>query len=155
MLTGSCLCGDIAFEIDGPVQQIAHCHCSMCRKFHGAPFATFAATSPGDFRWRHGEEKVVHYRSSATGSRKFCSRCGSAAPACPEGGPFALIPLGNVGEDPGARPSLHFSVGSLAPWRRILDDLPRHAPRARPARPAEAACAAPSASNSTATRTAW
>ena len=35
MLTGSCLCADIAFEIDGPVDIVGHCHCSMCRKFHG------------------------------------------------------------------------------------------------------------------------
>ena len=125
-LTGSCLCGDIAFEIHGPITQIAHCHCSMCRKFHGAPFATFAVASPEDFRWRKGEEKVAHYRSSGTGWRNFCPRCGSAAPACPEGGPFALIPLGNIAEDPGVRPSLHFFVGSQAPWHRIPDDLPRH-----------------------------
>ena len=54
MLTGSCLCGDIAFEIDGPVDTAGHCHCSMCRKFHGsaraaADFAGWPAptTSPG------------------------------------------------------------------------------------------------------------
>lgn len=32
MLTGACLCGDIAFAIDGAVDGMAHCHCSMCRK---------------------------------------------------------------------------------------------------------------------------
>jgi len=126
MLTGSCLCGDIAFEIDGPIEQIAHCHCSMCRKFHGGPFATFAVASPRDFHWRQGAEKAVHYRSSDSGWRNFCPRCGSGVPASPEGGPFALIPLGNVAEDPETRPSLHFFVGSKAPWHRIPDDLPRH-----------------------------
>ncbi len=126
MLTGSCLCGDIAFEITGPVQQIAHCHCSMCRKFHGAPFGTFAVAAPKDFHWRQGEEKAIHYRSSATGWRNFCPRCGSGVPACPPGGPFALVPLGIVAEDPGARPSLHFFVASKAPWHTIVDDLPQH-----------------------------
>ena len=125
-LTGSCLCGDIRFAIDGPVQQIAHCHCSMCRKFHGAAFASFAVTAPEHFHWRQGEGNVVHYRSSGSGWREFCPRCGSAAPACPEGGPFALIPLGNIAEDPVTRPSLHFFVGSKAPWHAIVDDLPRH-----------------------------
>lgn len=126
MLTGSCLCGDIAFEINGPVDQIGHCHCSMCRKFHGAAFATFAVTAPEHFHWRQGEDKAAHFRSSSQGWRNFCPRCGSAVPACPPGGPFALIPLGNVAEDPGTRPSMHFFVGSMAPWHTIADDLPQH-----------------------------
>ena len=126
MLTGSCLCGDIAFEIDGPVDHIVHCHCSMCRKFHGGPFATFGVTAPSNFRWRQGSDNVVRYRSSGKGWRNFCPRCGSAVPVSPEGGPFALVPLGNVAEDPGVRPNLHFFVGSKAPWHDIPDDLPRH-----------------------------
>ena len=126
MLTGSCLCGDIAFEIHGPIEQIAHCHCSMCRKFHGAAFGTFGVAAPHHFRWRQGEDRVVRYRSSASGWRNFCPRCGSGVPAYPEGGPFALVPLGNVAEDPATRPSLHFFVGSKAPWHNIADDLPRH-----------------------------
>ena len=126
MLTGSCLCGDIAFEINGPVDQIGHCHCSMCRKFHGAAFATFAVTAPEHFHWRQGEDKAAHFRSSSHGWRNFCPRCGSAVPACPPDGPFALIPLGNVAEDPGTRPSVHFFVASMAPWHTITDDLPQH-----------------------------
>ena len=127
MLNGSCLCGDIAFEIDGPVDQAAHCHCSMCRKFHGAAFATFATTAPDHFRWRRGADLAVHFKSSTHGWRNFCPHCGSAVPACPPGGPFALIPLGNVAEDPGTRPSLHFFVDSKASWHEIQDDLPQHA----------------------------
>ena len=126
MLTGSCLCGDIAFEIDGPVDHIGHCHCSMCRKSHGAAFATFGVAAPEDFHWRQGEDKVVHYRSTKTTWRNFCPRCGSGVPACPPGGPFAIIPLGNVAEDPVARPELHFFAGAKAPWHNIVDDLPQH-----------------------------
>ena len=131
----------------------------MCRKFHGAAFATYTGAAPADFHWRQGEEKVVHYRSSQNGWRNFCPRCGSAVPASPEGGPFAAVPLGNVAEDPGIRPSAHWFVGSKAPWHHIPDDLrdttyirpssdptlsPSNVPaavRRHPARPAEAACA--------------
>ena len=126
MLTGSCLCGDVAFKVDGPIDQVGHCHCSMCRKFHGSAFATFGVATPKDFRWTRGEGKVRHYQSSKHGWRNFCLRCGSAVPGAPEGGPFALVPLGSVVEDPGTRPRLHFFVGSMAPWHEIVDDLPRH-----------------------------
>ena len=126
MLTGSCLCGDIAFEINGPVDQIGHCHCSMCRKFHGAAFATFAVTAPEHFHWRQGEDKAAHFRSSSHGWRNFCPRCGSPCRPAPPGGRSPLIPLGNVAEDPGTRPSVHFFVRSMAPWHTITDDLPQH-----------------------------
>lgn len=126
MPTGSCLCGDVAFAINGAVEQMANCHCSMCRKFHGAAFATFGVVAPSDFEWLRGEDKVVHYQSSSRGWRNFCPRCGSAVPACPPGGPFALVPMGNVEDDPHTTPSLHFFVGSKAPWHRIADALPQH-----------------------------
>ena len=34
MVHGSCLCGQVRFELTGPAQFINHCHCSMCRKVH-------------------------------------------------------------------------------------------------------------------------
>ena len=126
MLTGNCLCGDIAFEIDGPVEIVGHCHCSMCRKFHGGAFATFGTSAPKDFRWARGAERIRSYQSSARGYRHFCPRCGSAVPMSGQDMPFALIPMGNVAEDPGTRPRLHFFTGSMAPWHSIVDELPRH-----------------------------
>ena len=41
MLRGSCLCGTVRYEIRGPVGRVSHCHCAMCRKAHGAAFATY------------------------------------------------------------------------------------------------------------------
>ena len=125
-VAGACLCGEVAFELAGPVTQMAHCHCTMCRKFHGAAFATFGVVAPTDFRWVRGAGQVVHHQSSARGWRHFCPRCGAAAPAMPPGGPFALVPMGNLAEDPGQRPALHFFTASKAPWHRIADDLPCH-----------------------------
>jgi hypothetical protein len=29
---GSCLCGGVEFEIDGPLMAPLNCHCSQCRK---------------------------------------------------------------------------------------------------------------------------
>ena len=126
MPTGSCLCGAIAFEVDGPVDMVGHCHCSMCRKFHGSAFATFGTAAPERFRWVCGAEQVRTYQSSAEGLRPFCPRCGSAVPGAGEGLPFVLVPMGNVAEDPGTRPRLHMFTGSMAPWHTIVDDLPRH-----------------------------
>ena len=35
MIRGSCLCGAVAFEIEGEVTPIGMCHCSKCRKVSG------------------------------------------------------------------------------------------------------------------------
>ena len=126
MLTGSCLCGDIAFAIDGPIEEMTHCHCSMCRKFHGSAFATFGMAAPADYRWVRGEARVRSYRSSSQGCRHFCPRCGSAVPSHGDDSPNTIIPMGNVAEEPVARPQRHIFIGSMAPWHQIVDDLPQH-----------------------------
>jgi hypothetical protein len=36
---GSCLCGAVTYEITGPFEYVGNCHCSICRKSHGAAFA--------------------------------------------------------------------------------------------------------------------
>ncbi len=43
MIHGSCLCKRVRFEIRGALGRSSHCHCSMCRKAHGAAFGTYAA----------------------------------------------------------------------------------------------------------------
>ena len=124
MYSGSCLCGDIAFVVDGPIEHVDQCHCSMCRKAHGAAFATFGGAAPERFRMLRGESLVRSYRSSPIGRRHFCGRCGSIVPFAIPGKPVAIA-LGNVERSPAARPKSHFFVGSKAPWHDIVDDLPR------------------------------
>ena len=124
MYSGSCLCGDIAFVVDGPIEHVDQCHCSMCRKAHGAAFATYGGSAAGDFRMLRGETLVRRYRSSPVGTRLFCPRCGSVVPMKIADKPVAIA-LGNVAQSPAARPKSHFFVGSKAPWHDIADDLPR------------------------------
>ena len=33
--SGGCHCGHIRYQFSGPLQDIAHCHCSICRKVSG------------------------------------------------------------------------------------------------------------------------
>ena len=54
MLTGSCLCGSVAYEVDGPPGPIVHCHCATCRKTHGSAFSTVTNVPRDRFRWRKG-----------------------------------------------------------------------------------------------------
>jgi hypothetical protein len=64
MLRGSCLCGGVRYEINGPLSYPLNCHCSMCRKAHSAAFRSRARVKADDFRWMQGAELVTYYESS-------------------------------------------------------------------------------------------
>jgi hypothetical protein len=127
---GTCLCGDIAFEADPPFEFLAHCHCSMCRKTHGAACDAALGVDARQVRWLRGQDGVRRYESSPGNYRPFCGRCGSSVPSpvprvYPERG-RAVVPAGSLDDDPGAREEIHIFVGSKAPWYAIADDLPQH-----------------------------
>ena len=41
-VSGGCLCGAVRFTAKLPSKWCAHCHCSLCRKAHGAGYVTWA-----------------------------------------------------------------------------------------------------------------
>lgn len=126
MTRGVCLCGAVRFEFTEPFLTMIHCHCSMCRKHHGAPFVTFAVGSAAALRWLAGEETISRYVSSERGARPYCPRCGSVVPMPLPGTDLAIAPAGNLESDPGIRPSAHIFVASKAAWHTITDSLPQH-----------------------------
>ena len=76
MLTGSCLCGAVAYEADATVERIIHCHCQTCRKTHGTAFSSVTAVPREKFRWTRGADRLGAIESSPGKFRRFCSRCG-------------------------------------------------------------------------------
>ena len=138
-LTGGCLCGGVRYEISGSLRHASHCHCTMCRKHHGAAFGSYASVSRADFAFVTGATLVGRYASSSGVERGFCTRCGSTLfwDEIENRGSFGVA-LGTLDGDPGVRPSLHIFVGSKALWYEIDDSLPKHqtSPRAVAAKPA-------------------
>ena len=123
-IKGGCLCGKVRYEIAGRLFDASHCHCSMCRRHHGAAFATYADFEPEDFKWVAGEELVKEYAPSPEGGWCFCSECGSSLAGTVEG-KITCITLGTVEGDPGIEPESHIFVGSKAGWDEINDDIPQ------------------------------
>src|SRR3954463_12488193 len=126
VVTGSCLCRAVQWEARAPFFNMTHCHCSMCRKAHGAPFATYVGTKADGFRFVQGEAAIKRYRSSGQTERCFCGLCGSVVPGAPYSG-SAYMPAGCLDQDPGVRPKAHIFAASKAPWYTIADSLPQHA----------------------------
>lgn len=127
MIEGSCLCGEVRYAIDGEIGQVSHCHCSMCRRIHGAAFGTYGAVPKENFRWLSGAGSVKTYRSSENLERTFCSNCGSTLQAILKTEPDVVyLTLGTMDGDPNCRPECHIFVASKAPWHEITDDLPQY-----------------------------
>ena len=125
VITGSCLCRAVSYEITGSLKAAGHCHCLICRKSHGAAFATWAHVSPDQFRWRSGVEFVARYESSPGKERCFCQKCGSPL-VLSDSGKITEVVLATVDGDPGVRPGEHIFVGFKAPWYEIVDALPQY-----------------------------
>ncbi len=128
MVHGSCLCGAIGYEVEPPFGVMTHCHCSMCRKAHGAAFATCVGAQVEHFRWTRGEGVQGRYHSSENVDRVFCRTCGSSLLFLWLPSPDRVwIAVGTFDVDPGCRPEAHIFVASKAPWFSITDTLPQHA----------------------------
>jgi len=123
-INGKCLCGKVRYEVAGPLFNADHCHCSMCRRQHGAAFATYAEFHPGDFKWTSGKGLVKVYETSPGVGWCFCSECGSTL-AGTDKGKVTTVTLGTVEGDPGVKPAAHIFVGSRPRWDVINDDLPQ------------------------------
>lgn len=126
-LRGGCLCGAVKYEIDGDIEFASHCHCAMCRKVHGAAFATYGGVSSRQFRFTQGADAVRTFESSPGVRRRFCPRCGSPLTWTQDQRPEHIaFTLGTL-ETPVSPPAgmRHIYVASKAPWYEICDSLPR------------------------------
>jgi hypothetical protein len=130
-VTGSCLCGSVAFDINGSATPIEFCHCPRCRKAYGSAFAATFYVRASAFRWTLGEHHVAIYdapiRQHPPAYRHaFCRLCGSALPIVNHEVDYAEIPAGVLDADPGVRPLRHVFTQRRAPWYEPIDDLPQH-----------------------------
>ncbi|WP_111265906.1 GFA family protein [Marilutibacter maris] len=74
---GSCLCGRVRFLVRMPVKWVAHCHCTRCRRAHGAAFVTWVGMEEARVGIEDPEGALRWHVAVGGGQRGFCSHCGS------------------------------------------------------------------------------
>ncbi len=104
---------------------MGHCHCSMCRKFHGAAFATFGEAKSENFHWIEGENYLQAYKAENGTIRKFCKQCGSSMifEVANDIGEMVEFALGTLDSDLDRQPDTHIFVSSKANWSVVNDGL--------------------------------
>lgn len=124
--TGSCLCGEVRFEILGDFERYFLCHCARCRKDTGSAHAANLFSSSAKIHWLSGQDKVKAFRLASTRHAKsFCSECGSALPGLQMDGTLLVVPAGSLDSALDVRPDAHIFVARKADWDERLEDVPR------------------------------
>ena len=129
-ITGSCLCGDISYEISQNVGDITHCHCIKCRKAHGAAFSSVAKIEDQNFLLRDESQYLKSYESSEGKYRHFCSNCGSQIYAKRDSTGFIILRLGTLNDDSMTgshyQESKHIWLAEKACWYGTNSSLEEH-----------------------------
>jgi len=76
MKIGSCLCGAVAFELHGGLDDMIACHCIQCRKQSGTYWIS-AHIADTDLKFTQ-QRGLKWFASSDFAKRGFCGECGSS-----------------------------------------------------------------------------
>ena len=122
MISGSCLCRAIRYEVTVPISELRHCHCKDCQKSSGAGGAVNAMIPSSGFRITHGEPrrftKVAD--SGRTLHRFFCGDCGSPLYSRRESMPeMTSVRIGTLDDAPPMKVTANIWTNSAPPWAYI------------------------------------
>lgn len=118
--TGSCLCGGVKYEVEGPLRPVVYCHCEQCRKTSGHHVAASSAPRDnvkisGELRW---------YTSSETARRGFCATCGGNLFWDGRGENLSIM-AGTLDDTSELSAMGHIFVADKAGYVEICDGLPQ------------------------------
>ena len=133
-LTGGCQCGAIRYALTGPPERVHLCHCRMCQKAVGGPFAASAPVRRSHFAWTRGTP--ASFASSSLAHRDFCGTCGTPLTWREAANPrFVDVSIATLDDPEPVEPLLHVWTESQIGWFEIDDHLARYPTNERP-RPA-------------------
>lgn len=95
-MKGSCLCGEIVFELDVEKLKIYQCHCEQCRKQSGTASSCCSVVETNRFSWLSGQSNISKWVKGSGFTSHFCSICGSPVPNEFRGMPYTWIPVGLI-----------------------------------------------------------
>ncbi len=120
--TGGCLCGRRRYHFDADPVAVGLCHCNMCKKATGGPFAILVRVRQADLHWE--ADRPAIYRSSPIAVRGFCPDCGSPLLLDYDGDAYLRLTVGSLDQAEQVEPEGHYGIESRLPWVNCWADLP-------------------------------
>lgn len=130
--TGTCLCGAVSFAMAAPSKWVAHCHCTLCQRAHGAAFVTWVSADESRVTVADSSGRLRWFSSSPHAQRGFCARCGSTLFFRSSKWPGELhIARANFIGPVDRQPQVHAYYDTHVNWLELNDSLPRKPDPAR------------------------
>ncbi|MGW7773129.1 GFA family protein [Pseudomonas machongensis] len=120
---GGCHCGALRYRLEGDLTDVAHCHCSICRRVSGGLVVTWLTLPRKGFQWMAGEPK--RYVAPASCTRFFCRDCGAHVALETTHSPLSIdVTVATLDRPEQVRASRHIWTGSRLPWLHLDEELP-------------------------------
>lgn len=117
-IAGSCLCGEVRFEVKPPFSAFRYCYCGRCRKASGAAHAANIVVPQNQLTWLAGESLI--HRFDLPGAKRFavcfCTKCGTRMPHKIPTTENYLVPAGVLDASPEKQPEHSIFWASRAEW---------------------------------------
>jgi hypothetical protein len=121
-LTGGCQCGAVRYALDQQPVNVHVCHCRMCQKAVGGPFAIICPVEKPALRITRGE--LTFFRSSDVGRRGYCKDCGTPMTFdYPDGHDIGVL-VGTLDDPDLAPPENQYGNESRVAWYATLIQVP-------------------------------
>ncbi len=122
--SGSCLCQQVKFEVEGNFDGFFLCHCTHCQKGTGSAHASNLFSGSAKLNWISGQDNVTVFNLVPTRHMKsFCKTCGSGMPNLQMEGKLLVVPAGSLDTKVDIKPTAHIFYASKANWETELDKI--------------------------------
>lgn len=127
-ITGSCHCGNIAYEADLDTEKVGICHCTDCQRLSGTAFRTVAMVDAQSFKIQKGKLKT-YIKTGDSGNRRaqtFCSDCGAHiyATSADEEPRVLNLRVGTINQSAELAPKFQLWGRSALPWIDEIANIP-------------------------------
>ncbi len=120
--SGRCLCGGVAYRVNGPLRDVVYCHCTRCRRTH-SHFAAYSACARGDLELL--EDLGLRWYEIDGARYGFCGECGARVFWTRAERPTISIAAGTLDEPTDLRASQHIFTADAGDYYEITDALER------------------------------
>ncbi|MDE2005786.1 MAG: GFA family protein [Rhodospirillales bacterium] len=116
-ITGGCQCGAVRYALLAPPESTV-CHCRMCQKAVGGPFAALCKVPVTDLVFTRGSP--ARFRSSTEAERLFCAACGTPLGFAFLGGEAIEVTTASVDAPRAVPPMRQFGIEARLPWIDLI-----------------------------------